>query len=67
MNYLQSNNELVGKDEYIKSPGDKITKIMMPGGDIITKLDTKERKATHRQYMKKDGTPGKQTILIKQP
>lgn len=59
------NDENAG-NEFIKYPGDKMTKIMTPCGNIVTRLDTKERKATHRQYMKKDGTPGKQTITIMQ-
>lgn len=39
----------------------------MPGGDIVTKVKAKKAKVTHRQYMKKDGTPGKQTITFMQP
>lgn len=54
-------------NDIIKHPGDKITQEKMPGGDIITRIDTKEKKATHRQYMKKDGKPGRQTITIMQP
>lgn len=62
-----SNNSVAPRNENIKYPGDKMVQEMMPGGDIVTRLDTKERKATHRQYMKKDGTPGKQTVIFVQP
>lgn len=54
-------------NENLKEPGDKLTQEIKPGGDVITKLNTKEKKATHRQYKKKDGTLGKQTIIIMQP
>ena len=57
----------IKKDPNLQKPGDKITQMIMPKGDIVTRLDTEERKATHRQYMKKDGTPGKQTIIFMQP
>ena len=50
----------------IKVPGDRIEQYMTPKGDVITKVDTKERNITHRQYGKKDGSKGKQTIIIKQ-
>ncbi len=56
-----------GLSQYIQQPGDKLTQEMKPGGDIVTKLDAQQGKVTHRQYMKKDGTPGKQTITIMQP
>ena len=61
------NSSIVSRNENIKYPGDRLTQEMTPSGDIVTRLDTKEKKATHRQYMKKDGTPGKQTITIMQP
>lgn len=65
-NLIPTDNGMI-KNENIKYPGDKITQEMMPCGDIVTRLDTKERKATHRQYTKKDGTPGKQTLTLMQP
>ena len=46
---LLVNDEIIEKNANLKHPGDKIT----PKGDIVTKLDTKEKKATHRRYMKK--------------
>ena len=61
------NDSAVRKNENIKYPGDKMTQEMKPSGDIVTKIDTKEQKATHRQYIKKDGTLGKQIITIMQP
>ena len=60
-------NRIVGRNAYIQQPGDRVTQEMMPGGDIVTRWDTKARKATHRQYMKKDGTPGRQTMILMQP
>lgn len=60
-NIFERNNDI------IKHSGDKITQEKMPGGDIITRIDTKEKKATHRQYTTKDGKPGRQTITIMQP
>ena len=64
---LLVSEEIIEKNANLKHPGDKITQKVTPKGDIVTKLDTKEKKATHRRYMKKDGTPGKQTIIIMQP
>ena len=55
------------KNPLIKHPGDKVTQYMTDHQDIITKAETQEFKATHRQYTKKDGTPGKQTITLMQP
>ena len=52
------------KDADIIYPGDKITREMKPGGDIVTKIKTKKHRATLREYMKKDGKPGKKTIVI---
>lgn len=52
------------KNENIKYPGDIMIQEMKPCGDIVTKLNTKERRATLRQYMKKNGKPGKKTIVI---
>ena len=66
-NTNNSTNIFDRNNDIIKHPGDKIIQEKMPGGDIITRIDTKEKKATHRQYMTKDGKPGKQTIIIKQP
>ena len=51
----------------IKVPGDSVTQYMTDNRNIITKADTQDLKFTHRQYMKKDGTPGKQTITFMQP
>lgn len=69
-------NELVKKAEdaitqintsrLIKAPGDEAKQYMTPKGDVITKVNTAETNYTHRQYNKKDGTKGKQTITFKQ-
>ncbi|WP_303840319.1 hypothetical protein [Selenomonas ruminantium] len=58
------NENVFCEDNIIKAPGDKMTKEMKPCGDIVTKVNTKERKAVLRQYMKKDGTPGKRTLTF---
>ena len=68
----RNTNDLVstigsGLSKFIQNPGDTLTQEMKPGGDIVTKLDAQQGKVTHRQYMKKDGTPGKQIITIMQP
>ena len=55
------------KNKNLKKPGDKVSQEITATGDIITKVNTEEKKATHRQYVKKDGTLGKQTITIMQP
>lgn len=50
----------------IKQPGDRIEQRMTPKYDVITHIDTNELNATHRQYSKKDGTKGKQVLILKQ-
>ena len=64
---IKRQSDEITKNPYIQQPGDMMIQEMKPYGDIITKLDTKERKATHRQYTKKDGTPGKQVVIVMQP
>ena len=59
-------NDTFNGNKNLKYPGDKIIQEKMPNGDIVTRLNTKKKKATHRQYIKKDGTPGKQTMIIMQ-
>ena len=61
------NNADTEMDHYLQKPGDKITKEVKPSGDIITKVDTEQIKFTRRQYTKKDGTRGKQTVTLMQP
>lgn len=66
---MKDKNELstnTHTNPYIKEAGDKITQEKMPCGDVMTRYDTKELNATERQYMKKDGTPGKKTLILKQ-
>lgn len=62
MNELTSNSITVSP--LVKEPGDTVTQRKMPGGDVITKIDTANLNATHRQYYNKDGTPGKKTITL---
>ena len=50
----------------IKQPGDSIEQHMSPKGDVITRVKTEGLNATHRQYNKKDGTKGKQVLILKQ-
>lgn len=50
----------------IKQPGDSVERHMSPKGDVITRVKTKELNVTHRQYSKKDGTKGKQVLILKQ-
>ena len=55
------------KKDLIKNPNDHVERYMTPQGkEIVTKVDTQEMNATHRQYLKKDGTPGKQTLTFKE-
>ena len=60
------NNE-IAKSQYVQQPGDKVSQEMMPCGDVVTRLDTQQIKATVRQYMKKDGALGKKTMILMQP
>ena len=44
----------------LKNPGDKITAYVTPKGkEHVIKISTEAVRATFRQSMKKDGTPGK--------
>lgn len=60
-------NQGAERNSLLREPGDKVTQYMTDSRNVITKAETKNFKATHRQYAKKDGTPGKQTITIMQP
>lgn len=60
-------NAAFGLNQLLTNPGDVVKAEKMPGGDIVARLDTKNRKATARQYMKKDGTPGKITVVDMEP
>lgn len=51
----------------VVSSGGEILQRKENGGDIITKIRTNDVKATGRQYMHKDGTPGKRTITFMEP
>lgn len=69
-NTLSSNkkSEILKKfSSLIKEPGDEISQYKTPRGDIITKIIAKYAKATHRQYSRKNGEKGKQTMIIMQP
>ena len=60
-------NQGAVRNSLVQEPGDMVTQYMTNNRNVITKADTSIFKATHRQYTKKDGTPGKQTITIMQP
>ncbi len=51
----------------LKHPNDKISVHITPSGSsTITKIETSELNATLREYYKKDGTPGKKTLTLKE-
>lgn len=62
-----SNNILKQLGQHVQKPGDTITQEVKPHGNVVTKLNSEQSKVTHRQYKKKDGTLGKQTLTIMQP
>ncbi len=61
------NDAEIVQNPYLQEPGDTFIQKITPKGDIISKLDTKKAKMTHRQYVKKDGSKGKQTLTLMQP
>ena len=51
----------------IKQEGDHAEQYMTEHGrEIVTKANTHEVNVTHQQYLRKDGTKGKQTITFKE-
>ena len=68
--YKISNNTLGSLNScvspFVVEPGDIIIQKKMPGGDVITKINTDKLNATHRIYCKNDGTYGKQVLILKQ-
>ena len=53
--------------DYLKEPGDKLTVEVKKNKAVVTKLETAERNITHSQYAHKDGSPGKQVLIFKEP
>ena len=53
--------------DIIKRKGDRAEKYMTEHErEIVTKASTHEVNVTHQQYLRKDGTKGKQTITFKE-
>lgn len=65
-NMIKNIEDIISPNPLIKNSGDKLEQYKTLKGDVITKVDTEEINITHRQYNKKDGTQGKQTITFKQ-
>jgi len=65
-NIITNVEDVIRPNPLIKAPGDKLEQYKTPTGNVITKVDTTEINFTHRQYNKKDGSKGKQTITFKQ-
>ncbi len=64
MNFLKI---LDNSKSWLKRPNDRAETYITPSGNnVITKIHTSEIEATLREYYKKDGTPGKKTLLFKE-
>lgn len=64
---ILANDAEIVQNPYLQEPGDTFIQKISPKGDIISKLNTKKVKMTHRQYGKKGGKKGKQTLILMQP
>ena len=51
----------------LELPGDRIlTYVTRKGTSVVSKIDTHKGHATYREYYKKDGTPGKRILILKE-
>lgn len=54
-------------DSVLKAPGDKVETYITPkGNEQVMRVNTAELNVTFRQYLNKDGQPGKKTITFKE-
>ena len=52
---------------HLLKPGDRVfTYVSKKGNSVISKIDTERWHATYREYYKKNGTPGKRTLTLRE-